>query len=796
MSVRRQFLLAAALYTTFAVYGSLVPLQYVDLPWDEAWARFRGIQYLQLGVDSRADWVANLLLYVPLTYLWTGVAWSEGRRLANGIGSTIVLAGGLGLSLAVEFTQVFFPQRTVSVNDVVAQSIGALLGCLLWHATGNSLLQWLQRAKAERAPLTWMERVLHVYLFVFLVYSLMPLDLTISPVELFRKWDAGRVLWLPFSARYDSVANGIYDLVGDALIWLPVACLWRLIGRHSTADVIAGVTLMAVGLEFLQLFVYSRVTDTTDVVTALLGGILGAGLGARLSRRKEQSSPAFSHGWAWTRWAVCVLMWLAALTVVFWFPWEMNTDRSFMADRLRGLFRVPFSTYYFGTEYRAITEVLRKLLFFMPGGALGAWAVHRMPPGALRRAGGAVAAVFIVGVALVVELGQVVLPGKVPDATDWFLESVGGLLGAIATWGWLVRRHATGLIVDGAGRPNSTAGEAGPSSGEPIDLLGAVAAPRPGVCEFALAWRRGPVWAAGAAVAMVGGVLALAHVPGVPYNVRELLGTDGAPWLAMLVGIWLLLWSGSPALVVNMASPSRHVPFGRTFATLLALSLVSAVMLLFAAPMESVHDVVGTPVFGGVVWPELVARLSVLMLGPIWAFSLGHAALGRSVRKQWDSGAALHLLLHGLWVIPLWHEVVVSWAATDNLTELMSGGGDLVATLCLMGYGVLVGAAATPTLMAVATGEGRWWRSAAVWSLASLWPGWLLVQAGTESVILKYGQVFSALQFLLSPGRDAYAQDNELFLRFAAAHMALLCLLAAGLFVTWTWLRRDGKSNR
>lgn len=556
---------------------------------------------------------------------------------------------------------------------------------------------------------------------------------------------------------------------------------------------------MAVGLEFLQLFVYSRVTDTTDVLTAFMGGILGARLGAGLWRRKELSAPAFSHGWVWKGWAVCVLMWLAVLTVVFWFPWEINTDRSFVADRLHGLFRVPFSTYYFGTEYRAITEVLRKLLFFMPGGALGAWAVHRMPPGALRRAGGAVAAVFIVGVALVVELGQVVLPGKVPDATDWFLESVGGLLGAIATWGWLVRRHATGPIVEGSGRPRWTAGEAEPSFGDPMVSLGAVATPvtpLPGASECAVAWRRGPAWAAVAGVAMLGGVLALAHVPGVPYNVRELLGADGAPWLAMLFGIWLLLWSGSPAVVVNMASPSRRVPFGRTFATLLGWPLVSAVMLLFAAPLESVHDVVGTPVFGGVVWPELVARLSVLMLGPIWAFALGHAALGRSVRKKWASGTALHLLLHGLWVIPLWHGVVVNWAATDNLTELMSGGGDLVATLCLMGYGVLAGAAATPTLMAVATGEGRWWRLAVVWSLVSLWPGWLLLQAGTESVILKYGKAFSALQFLLSPGRDAYAEDADLFLRFAAAHMGLLCLLAAGLFVAWTWLRRGGKSNR
>jgi glycopeptide antibiotics resistance protein len=31
--------------------------------------------------------------------------------------------------------------------------------------------------------------------------------------------------------------------------------------------------------------------------------------------------------------------------------------------------------------------------------------------------------------ALGIELGQVMLPGKIPDTTDWFLESMGGVMG-------------------------------------------------------------------------------------------------------------------------------------------------------------------------------------------------------------------------------------------------------------------------------------------------------------------------------------------------------------------------------
>ena len=35
----------------------------------------------------------------------------------------------------------------------------------------------------------------------------------------------------------------------------------------------------------------------------------------------------------------------------------------------------------------------------------------------------------IVMIALGIELGQVLLPSKYPDTTDWFLESLGGILG-------------------------------------------------------------------------------------------------------------------------------------------------------------------------------------------------------------------------------------------------------------------------------------------------------------------------------------------------------------------------------
>ncbi|MDH3281825.1 MAG: VanZ family protein, partial [Gammaproteobacteria bacterium] len=104
------------------MYGSLVPFDYRALPLEEALSKFLAIPYRKLGVGSRADWIANLVLYVPLGYLAAAWAESSARLRAWVLGRTLVLAlFSLLVAVAVEFMQLFFPPRTVSLNDLVAE---------------------------------------------------------------------------------------------------------------------------------------------------------------------------------------------------------------------------------------------------------------------------------------------------------------------------------------------------------------------------------------------------------------------------------------------------------------------------------------------------------------------------------------------------------------------------------------------------------------------------------------------------------------------------------------------------
>jgi len=442
-------------YMAFVVYGSLVPLHFQALPLDEAVARFRQIPFLRLGIGSRADWVANLLLFIPLGFLYTG-ALAHGRGMAMRVAASIlVAAAAIALSLGMEFTQLFFPQRTVSQNDIFAETLGGLLGIAAWWTLGPRWMAWHAGWQRAGAPAETAERLAWAYLAVAFAYGVLPLDLTLSGVEIFHKWRAGKLILVPFSALPGQPVQAAYELASDVLLWLPPALLWRL---HARRDGFAAWRMAfgaAVLLEVLQLFVYSRVSDSSDILTGALGAALGAWAGGRLARRTgppDPGTPARRHG-ACALPLMLLFIWLAVLIAVFWYPFAFHTDGAFLRERLAFLRRVPFEVYYYGTEFRAMTEVLHKLLFFAPLGGLLAWCVADLP-WRWRAPAGFMAFLLILAVPLGIELGQVLLPEKYPDTTDWLLASLGG--GA----GYLLVRALRRQAARRAARPATRHGRA------------------------------------------------------------------------------------------------------------------------------------------------------------------------------------------------------------------------------------------------------------------------------------------------------------------------------------------------
>ncbi|MBP6252075.1 MAG: VanZ family protein [Rubrivivax sp.] len=742
----RWTLIAALAYTLFPVYGSLIPFHWTPLPLASAGAQFMALLAEPIGPISRADFAANVLLAAPFTLLWMAVAAGRLRRPVSLItAAALVWLAGVALAFGLEFAQIFFSGRRPALSDILAQSIGAAIGIAGWRMVPRAF--WM----AGRSDAARRQRILALYLVGLILYALLPLDLTVSLSEIAGKWHAGRIRLLPFQGWADAPLDMAGGFVANVAIWALAAALARRAAPERMFSFAIGLVLLAALLEAMQVLVLSRVTASTDIIAAALGVAL-----------MQRSGPFWAAGQAggrrW-RFLLPAAVGMAIVVVNIW-PMEPLRDAGALKLRLQALTLLPFAGYVANTELYLVTNVLRRMAAYGGFALACLWAMSGCRGRRTSRMLGVGACTAML--AALVEGLQVFLPGKVVDLGDVIIAA---LIGALAAALWPVAQVVSPL-------PART-------------VRTAPAAPDPRRALQSDAVLRG--WAASAAALILLTFVVLPHLPGLPYNLRELLGSDGGPWAGAAVTVAALLFFASPAYLARAALPTRTVPWLATAAGLIGLPALLALLLYLGAPRESVLDIVGSPVLHRADTAESLGRLSVLLAGPLWALALGHALQGTAMWPAPRTGAAVHLLLHGLWLVPAWHLVVVVWAGTDNLVELMAGGGGPASTASLLAYGVLVGTTGGVLAGALCRRGARRWVGAALALVVSALPGWWLLSLGTEAMLVKYGKVFSALQFLLSTDRDHYVGAEALMLRFAAAHLAVSMLAAVGVLLACAW---------
>ncbi|WP_173062524.1 VanZ family protein [Sulfurimicrobium lacus] len=737
----RRFLLPFAfMFTVFVIYGSLVPLHFQRHAWEEAWALFSNIRYLNLGIGSRADWVANILLFVPLAFLWLGVFWHAKSIVWRIVATLFVLLTCVSLSVAIEFVQIFFPPRTVSLNDIYAETIGATVGVFLWWLVGASVTRWYLGWRAAEGPMGFAQRLLYGYLFLLFGYNLLPLDLTISPAEIYHKWHAGRIFLIPFISGQTELVPRLYGYLTDVLIWIPAGLLAGLCSRHKTTQIWLKLTSAAALIEFLQIFVYTRVTDTTDIFTAGIGSAIGIWLALRW--RPEQPDAEQPETGANTGGLVAgTLLWLALIFVVFWFPFDFRTDGAFLRSRIDEITtRVPFAIYYFGTEYRAITEVFHKVGFFFPLGMLFVLlgAKVRTAPPLLRKIA------VLAGVAIVaasVEVGQLFLPGKFSDLTDCALEMAGGWAGAALAWRILSMRHIRPAHVTAPPRKNP--------------------------------W----LFAGGLVLMLALLLLAAKFIPTVPYNVRKLIAAEHPVVSALALACAIAWLLGFPAWAAMHLATGSHRPT-RMLPLLLIHGIGAWILFRISAPLEMIHKIVGTPILD---WPwewESIGRF--LSLFTLWSVvSFGAVLISVRTRLPRAGGFLRVWAVATLALLPVIYVVVIKEAATDNLVELLVGGGAPMAFMWVAAGVFMLALAGAQLACALGSGMRVGAMRGLLWGATSFPLTYFALHAGFEPYIIKYGQVFSAFQFLLSQDRAHYAAPTELLLRYGFAHGILLFAIAA-----------------
>jgi VanZ family protein len=417
--MNRTLFFATVLYSLFIVYGSLVPLEIRDLPVETAISQFKNIRYLNLGAASRADWIANILLYIPLAF---GASATFGRvryPLIRVLISVGVFVFCLALAIAVEFVQLFFPPRTVSLNDLIAEALGTVIGILGWQFFGayfSDLYQHLLRGSLLSA-----KAAIIFYLLIYVALSLFPFDFVTSVAELNAKLASSNdAVFLSLDTCVAEPMRCGVKLLAEMLVLLPLGllfCYLPYLQHRITVTVLVGFFLGLV-IEVIQVFLLSGSGQGISVLTRMIG--MGAG--------------AFLFGWAKQldfadmKRLLRRIMWLTVLPYIFtvlsingWFTGDWLTTEQAL-EKLTTTRFLPLYYFYYTSESLALVSLLSNLGMYLPVGLL-CWANsfsanhERQHPSLHWFYVGLLAALF----ALIVESGKLFLVDKHADPSDVWL---------------------------------------------------------------------------------------------------------------------------------------------------------------------------------------------------------------------------------------------------------------------------------------------------------------------------------------------------------------------------------------
>ncbi len=213
--------------TLLIIYGSLYPFNFNALPADLPWTLWSRLTWAR---TSRADVLANLLLYLPLGATLSFALpppWSAART------AFVATIAGVVLALSLETLQTLELRRVASLTDLVLNGVGAFAGAVL--ALGV-------RAAGER-----------------LGPALTVLDLRAAPVAiaLVSAWVVARLAPFAWNGSWSAWRRGLKPLwhapslppgalLGHLAAWSVILVALRATVRRDAGFVVMGLLVLAV----------------------------------------------------------------------------------------------------------------------------------------------------------------------------------------------------------------------------------------------------------------------------------------------------------------------------------------------------------------------------------------------------------------------------------------------------------------------------------------------------------------------------------------------------------------------
>lgn len=429
-----------ALYVVLIIVVALVPSK-VDLSMQNVThqiARARAPSTRHWNLHAVRDAATNVLLFLPLGLL-AALALPPSHRPG-------VLLGPL-LSLAVELCQLGTVDRYADVLDLTTNSSGYLLGYgAMRLALRAGLRPGFLVGVGSGDKATVARAIQSVYVVVLVVASLTPLDVTVSLREIGLKASGhhpsgGRISLDPIEP-FRRPHSDIGAWVNPVATFVPLGLLGWLAGGRATpvSRALRYGLLVSVAIETAKVFVRSRSSGLFDILSALLGTMLGASVAPQLdsllagpSRRDGPDRERV----ALKRRAVLFLGGYLMLLVAHE-TWPYRFESSPRAA-LRKLERRALIPFFFHVETRRVADwddVVEEIGLFVPLGVLTVAVLTAA--GRSLTTSAALTSSGLLGVvcAWPLELSQLAAIGRTFDVTDVLCHCIGALFGGVLARSW------------------------------------------------------------------------------------------------------------------------------------------------------------------------------------------------------------------------------------------------------------------------------------------------------------------------------------------------------------------------
>jgi VanZ family protein len=423
---RRSHLIALlAVYVFLMTYGSLVPCEFHSMQSELVAQRINAVLHEHVSFRFRSDLLVNVMIAIPLAFLLMGALCVDRGRMAAMLAGPLVVVTCVLFGAGLEVLQLFFPPRVMSLSDVVFQTLGSCLGVVAWLIAGQATVGWCRRVAGVTTAPGLAGMLLPTYVVMLVLMHTAPFDVITRPKEAAAKWRAGRVNLVPFQSFCLDPMEGLDKALINAAYFLPVGLLLglgplRQQPRKVQVVYTVGAGLLVAGsVEVLQLAVFSRNFEATDIFTGLLAVMIGVRASAIIGRTPDHATGRRRK----TFMGLAIAVWLAMLINDYWRPLAFSFDASLLAARLRAVEWLPLADCHHGNDFQAVLRLFDKCLLFFVLGALCTLFLGGEHRTHSKVVGGAFAA------AAFLEAGQLFLPTRQFGLTDILVGTLGGWLG-------------------------------------------------------------------------------------------------------------------------------------------------------------------------------------------------------------------------------------------------------------------------------------------------------------------------------------------------------------------------------